>query len=168
MSITRGSLGLPSLAASVNRVCMASRSRRYSNALRSSFSSLQTCNKTDRRRFTSSAPRPAATDLSGLKDVLRVSEEVADAVATNKPVVALESTIYTHGAFEEDLGLEEIVRQHGGVPAVCGVYNGVATVGLEKHEVQEMVHGNPAKLSRRDLALIVGDASHHFPILFHL
>ncbi|KAH8910905.1 hypothetical protein BR93DRAFT_874256, partial [Coniochaeta sp. PMI_546] len=133
---------------------MASRSRRYSNALRSSFSSLQTCNKTDRRRFTSSARRPAAADLSGLKDVLRVSEEVADAVATNKPVVALESTIYTHGAFEEDLGLEEIVRQHGGVPAVCGVYNGVATVGLEKHEVQEMVHGNPAKLSRRDLALI--------------
>lgn len=89
--------------------------------------------------------------------MLKISDEVADAIATNKPVVALESTIYTHGAFEEDLGLEDIVRDLGAVPAVCGVYDGVATVGLEKREIREMVRGKAAKISRRDLAVIVGD-----------
>lgn len=128
-------------AASLNRGCIASRPR-ISSA---------------RRGFTSSVRRPAAAGLAGLKDVLQISEEVADAVATNKPVVALESTIYTHGAFEEDLGLEDIVRHLGAVPAICGVYNGVATVGLEKHQIQEMVHGKATKVSRRDLAAIVGD-----------
>jgi pseudouridine-5'-phosphate glycosidase/pseudouridine kinase len=109
-----------------------------------------------RRGFQSSA-RQSSAGLSGLSDILRITDEVADAVATNKPVVALETTIYTHGAFEEDLGLEDIVRSLGAVPAVCGVHNGVATVGLEKHEIEEMVHGKATKLSRRDLAVIVGD-----------
>ncbi|KXJ95802.1 Indigoidine synthase A like protein-domain-containing protein [Microdochium bolleyi] len=91
----------------------------------------------------------------GLKDLLRVSEEVADAVATNKPVVALESTIYTHGAVE-DLGLEEIVRANGGVPAVVGVLDGVPSVGLLPHEIDRMCQGSPKKVSRRDVAFIVG------------
>lgn len=159
MRVSRGSPTISRLATSLNRGCIPSRS-----PAPGSFCLVpQACHKTDRRKFASSARRPAAADLSGLKDVLRISDEVADAVATNRPVVALESTIYTHGAFDEDLGLEEIVRRHGAVPAVCGVYNGVATVGLEKHEIQEMVHGNPAKISRRDLGFIVGDASGHFP-----
>lgn len=161
MGIPRGSPAVPKLAASLNRVCIPSWPPLNSGTLWPSHAALQTCTRTYRRAFASSATRSAAADLSGLKDVLRITEEVADAVATNKPVVALESTIYTHGAFEEDLGLEEIVRKHGAVPAVCGVYNGVATVGLEKHEIQEMVHGNPAKISRRDFAGIVGDASSH-------
>ncbi|KAI1263066.1 Indigoidine synthase A like protein-domain-containing protein [Xylariaceae sp. FL1019] len=88
--------------------------------------------------------------------MLRVSEEVTEALATNKPVVALESTIYTHGALGNDLDLEGIVRRNGGVPAVCGILGGVPVVGLTPDEVSRMVEGSPKKASRRDLAYIVG------------
>jgi pseudouridine-5'-phosphate glycosidase/pseudouridine kinase len=98
----------------------------------------------------------ASGNLTGLKEILRVSEEVSDALATNKPVVALESTIYTHGALGNDLDLEGIVRQHGGVPAVVGILGGVPTVGLTPDEVTQMVEGAPKKASRRDLAYLVG------------
>ncbi|KAK0731741.1 Indigoidine synthase A like protein-domain-containing protein [Lasiosphaeris hirsuta] len=94
--------------------------------------------------------------VRGLQGLLNVSPEVADAVATNKPVVALESTIYTHGAFEQDLLLEEIVRRNGAVPAVCGILAGVPTVGLFKDEVARMVNEGAKKASRRDLAHLVG------------
>ncbi|KAI0013453.1 Indigoidine synthase A like protein-domain-containing protein [Xylariaceae sp. FL0662B] len=98
----------------------------------------------------------ALGNLGGLKDILRVSEEVADALATNKPVVALESTIYTHGALGNDLDLEGVVRRHGGVPAVVGILGGVPTVGLSPEEVTRMVEGSPKKASRRDIAYLVG------------
>ncbi|TGJ78839.1 hypothetical protein E0Z10_g9920 [Xylaria hypoxylon] len=95
-------------------------------------------------------------NLAGLKEILRVSEEVSEALATNKPVVALESTIYTHGALGDDLDLEGIVRRNGGVPAVVGILGGVPTVGLTPDEVTQMVEGSPRKASRRDLAYLVG------------
>ncbi|KAF2965145.1 hypothetical protein GQX73_g8416 [Xylaria multiplex] len=98
----------------------------------------------------------SSVNLAGLKEILRVSEEVSEALATNKPVVALESTIYTHGALGEDLYLEDIVRRYGGVPAVVGVLGGVPTVGLTPEEVTRMVEGSPKKASRRDLAFLVG------------
>lgn len=94
--------------------------------------------------------------MRGLQGLLNISPEVADAVATNKPVVALESTIYTHGAFEQDLLLEEIVRRNGAVPAVCGILAGVPTVGLSKDEVARMVNEGAKKASRRDLAYLAG------------
>ena len=93
--------------------------------------------------------------LGGLRSVLRISQEVQDALATNRPVVALESTIYTHGAIS-DLRLEEIVRQHGGVPAVVGILDGVPTVGLLPDEVARMVDESPRKVSRRDIAYLAG------------
>ncbi|KAK1998571.1 indigoidine synthase A like protein [Colletotrichum falcatum] len=109
--------------------------------------------QTDRRHMSAGAYRTPA----GLKDLLRVSEEVADAVATNKPVVALESTIYTHGALANDLGLEDVVRRGGGVPAVCGILNGEPVVGLTEAEVAQMVDsGTASKVSRRDVAHLVG------------
>lgn len=95
-------------------------------------------------------------NLSALKSLLRVSEEVTDALATNKPVVALESTIYTHGALGNDLDLEGVVRRNGGVPAVVGILGGVPTVGLLPEEVARMVEGSPKKVSRRDIAYLVG------------
>lgn len=92
--------------------------------------------------------------------MLRISEEVSDAVATNKPVVALESTIYTHGALGEDLRLEAIVRENGGVPAVIGILDGVPTVGLTPEELERMVNsGTATKVSRRDLAYLSGMVS---------
>jgi pseudouridine-5'-phosphate glycosidase/pseudouridine kinase len=96
------------------------------------------------------------SSLPGLKSLLRVSDEVAHAIATNKPVVALESTIYTHGGLGE-LHLEEIVRDNGGVPAICGIYKGVPTVGLTwDREIQEMIREGAQKVSRRDFAMLVG------------
>ncbi|KAI1253088.1 hypothetical protein MGN70_005296 [Eutypa lata] len=113
--------------------------------------SLSTTSRTLAKANTSSS----LGKLAGLDDILKVSEEVKDALATNKPVVALESTIYTHGAID-DLGLEDIVRQHGGVPAVVGIYDGVPTVGLLPDEVTRMVEGSAKKVSRRDIAHLVG------------
>lgn len=104
--------------------------------------------------------RPYHRD-AGIQQLLRLSPEVADAIATNKPVVALESTIYTHGALGADLPglLENLVRQHGAVPAVCGVLAGIPTVGLTTPEVERMVNEGARKLSRRDLAYVVGMVS---------
>ncbi|KAB5536502.1 indigoidine synthase A like protein, partial [Coniochaeta sp. 2T2.1] len=160
MNVSRSSPALPRLAASFGRACRAPQPQRGAAHIRASCTALQTCGRPEQRQFSSSASKPAAANLSGLKDYLRISDEVADAIATNKPVVALETTIYTHGAFQEDLGLEEIVRERGAVPAVCGVYNGVATVGLEKHEIEEMVQSKASKLSRRDFAAILADVSY--------
>lgn len=111
-----------------------------------------------RRSWSTSVPPIAGTssNLGALKSILKVSEEVEDALATNKPVVALESTIYTHGALGDDLNLEGIVRQNGGVPAVCGILEGVPTVGLLPKEISHMVDNSPRKVSRRDIAFLTG------------
>ncbi|KAI0842014.1 Indigoidine synthase A like protein-domain-containing protein [Hypoxylon sp. FL0890] len=111
------------------------------------------------RQFSSSRRLSQSSglgNLEALKGILRVSEEVTDALATNKPVIALESTIYTHGALGNDLDLEGVVRQNGGVPAVVGILGGIPTVGLLPDEVARMVEGSPKKASRRDIAYLVG------------
>ncbi|KAL2819910.1 Indigoidine synthase A like protein-domain-containing protein [Aspergillus cavernicola] len=95
----------------------------------------------------------------------QVSEEVRDAVATGKPVVALESTIYTHGfPYPESVALasllETVVRANGGIPATIGILNGVARVGLLPDELIELASTaqtkNALKVSRRDLGYICG------------
>ncbi|EFQ99005.1 IdgA domain-containing protein [Nannizzia gypsea CBS 118893] len=106
--------------------------------------------------------RPA---LAGLDRFLRVSEEVQDAIATGKPVVALETTIYTHGFPYPDnvdlaMRLESIVRSTGGVPATIGVIDGVARVGMNETELTELAstpqRTKVHKVSRRDLGYICG------------
>lgn len=106
-------------------------------------------------RHFSSQPPLAATKLKGL---IRVTDEVQDAVATNKPVVALESTIYTHGALGRNLPdvLNSVVRKEGAIPATIGVLDGVPTVGLTQTEIDRMVDEGAKKISRRDFAHIVG------------
>ncbi|KAL2866394.1 pseudouridine-5'-phosphate glycosidase/carbohydrate kinase family protein [Aspergillus lucknowensis] len=95
----------------------------------------------------------------------QVSEEVRDAVATGKPVVALESTIYTHGfPYPESVALasllETVVRANGGIPATIGILNGVARIGLQADELIELASAaekrNALKVSRRDLGYICG------------
>ncbi|EKV04493.1 hypothetical protein PDIP_87170 [Penicillium digitatum Pd1] len=73
----------------------------------------------------------------------QVSEEVRDAVATGKPVVSLETTIYTHGfPYPDNIALaallESAVRANGGVPATIGILGGVAKVGLSAEELIEL------------------------------
>ncbi|KAJ5150873.1 Pseudouridine-5'-phosphate glycosidase [Penicillium canariense] len=96
---------------------------------------------------------------------LRVSEEVRDAVATGKPVVALETTIYTHGfPYPENVALasllESVVRENGGVPATIGILGGVAQVGMSSEDIVELAstveQKSALKVSRRDLGYICG------------
>ncbi|KAI1628875.1 IdgA domain-containing protein [Exophiala viscosa] len=103
--------------------------------------------------------------LSGRERLLRVSEEVQDALATGKPVVALETTIYTHGfPYPENVALsshlESLVRVNGGVPATIGILDGIARVGMQAEELIQLVstagNENTWKISRRDLGFIGG------------
>jgi hypothetical protein len=96
---------------------------------------------------------------------LKISDEVRSALMMNKPVVALESTIYTHGfPFPDNvtlaLDLEKLVRQKGAVPATIGVVDGIATVGLSNNELIKLASaaGKPEtmKISRRDIPYILG------------
>lgn len=100
----------------------------------------------------------AISAVGDLKSHIKISPEIRDAIATNQPVVALESTIYTHGALGRDLPslLESVVRENGAVPATIGVLDGVPTVGLSPQEINRMVDEGARKVSRRDFAYVVG------------
>ena len=86
------------------------------------------------------------------------SLEVEQAIKNNDPLVALESTIITHGMpWPENLktakAVETIVRDNGATPATIAVINGVIKVGLEDETLKELSTGrNTRKLSRADLA----------------
>lgn len=115
---------------------------------------LSTSRLTAARAFTTT--RPAR---SGLSSLLKVSEEITDAVATHKPVVALESTIYTHGMMGKGLAAEHdaLVRSHGGIPAIIAIVDGVPTVGTTHQDIVRMIEsGSAVKASRRDVAYIAG------------
>lgn len=97
--------------------------------------------------------RPTADSL------IRPSDEVAEALDSGAPVVALESTIISHGLpqprnLQVARELEEIVRSAGAVPATIAVLDGVARVGLSEAEL-ERIATEPGlrKLSQRDLPL---------------
>ena len=96
---------------------------------------------------------------------MRISEEVKAALAANQPVVALESTIYTHGLPYPDnaqlaVHLENILRDMGVVPATIGLVDGVAVIGMNALELFTLASaaGQPKtmKVSRRDLPYIIG------------
>ncbi|KAI6828304.1 IdgA domain protein [Hortaea werneckii] len=96
---------------------------------------------------------------------LNISEEVQQAVAERRPVVALESTIYTHGfPYPANLALasrlESLVRVNGGVPATIGILDGIARVGMGADELMRLVStvGSPnlRKVSRRDFGFVLG------------
>jgi pseudouridine-5'-phosphate glycosidase len=90
---------------------------------------------------------------------LVVSEEVREALAARRPVVALESTIIAHGLprprnLRVALELEEAVRQEGAVPATVAVLDGRPHVGLDKDQVERIANEDGIrKLGHRDLAL---------------
>ncbi|KAF2272118.1 uncharacterized protein EI97DRAFT_504447 [Westerdykella ornata] len=95
----------------------------------------------------------------------QVSDEVREALNSKKPVVALETTIYTHGfPYPDNVALasllESVVRVNGGVPATIGIIDGVARVGLSPEELIRLASSagkeNTLKLSRRDLSYVCG------------
>jgi pseudouridine-5'-phosphate glycosidase len=89
---------------------------------------------------------------------LSYSTEVADARKSGLPIVALESTIITHGMpyprnLETAQQVEEIVRQNGAIPATIAVINGVIKIGLEAIELSDLSQTSDVlKLSRADIA----------------
>lgn len=91
--------------------------------------------------------------------LIRVGEHVAEALASGVPVVALESTIFTHGLprprnIEVALEGEQIIRAAGAVPATIGVHHGTPVVGLSAEEIHELGGDDDAdKASIRELAL---------------
>lgn len=93
--------------------------------------------------------------------VLVVSEEVRDAVDARRPVVALESTIISHGLprprnLQVALELEAVVRAQGAVPATIAVLDGRPHVGLDKGQLERVANEDGfRKLGHRDLPLAV-------------
>ncbi|PWC31015.1 pseudouridine-5'-phosphate glycosidase [Azospirillum sp. TSO35-2] len=86
--------------------------------------------------------------------------EIADALAANRPVVALESTVISHGMpyprnLETARALEAEVRAAGAVPATIAVMDGRIRIGLDDAALERLATGGPAvrKLSRRDLGV---------------
>lgn len=88
---------------------------------------------------------------------VKVQDEVADALTEGRPVVALESTLLSHGlprseALEVAQGLEQAVRAGGAVPATVGVLEGVARVGFDESDLQKFLDSpSLRKMSSRDL-----------------
>lgn len=96
--------------------------------------------------------------------VLAVSEEVREALAARRPVVALESTIISHGLprprnLQVARELEEAVRAEGAVPATVAVLDGLPHVGLDKEQVERIANEDVRKLSHRDLPLAVASGA---------
>jgi pseudouridine-5'-phosphate glycosidase len=97
---------------------------------------------------------------------VEIRAAVAEALATGAPVVALESTLISHGLPRPDnltvaREAERAVRAEGAIPATVGVVGGVAKVGLEADDLKLMAtaEGIP-KLSVRDLAVAAAKGSH--------
>jgi pseudouridine-5'-phosphate glycosidase len=94
--------------------------------------------------------------------LLDLQPEVAAALAAGRPVVALESTIISHGMpwpqnVETAQAVEADVRAHGAVPATIAVLDGRLKAGLSVAEIKRLARSGPqmAKLSRRDMGRVV-------------
>ncbi|MDX9916954.1 MAG: pseudouridine-5'-phosphate glycosidase [Gudongella sp.] len=96
-----------------------------------------------------------------MRNYIIIGQEVKEALSNNKPIVALESTIISHGMpypqnVETALKVEEIIRENGAVPATIGIIKGNIIIGLSKEEIDYMGRGkNIAKVSRRDIPYLV-------------
>lgn len=92
---------------------------------------------------------------------IRINPEIEAALAANRAVVALESTVVAHGLprpqnLETARRLEQIVRAEGAIPAIIAVLEGKLCVGLDQDQVERVATGDDIKkLSTRDLAIAV-------------
>lgn len=92
--------------------------------------------------------------------MIRINPEVISAIKNNMPVVALESTIISHGMpypknVETALMVEKTIRDAGAIPATIGIIDGVAVVGMNKDEIENFgSRQGILKASRRDLPCV--------------
>jgi len=95
---------------------------------------------------------------------LTLSRDVAAALAESRPVVALESTLITHGLpypanVETALAMEAAVREGGAQPATIAILKGRLTVGISADDIESLASrpaGSVQKCSRRDLPIVTG------------
>ena len=99
---------------------------------------------------------------------LSISAEVQSALNDSQAVVALESTLITHGLpcpvnVETALSMEAAVRESAAIPATIAILNGTVTIGLSTNQIQELAQapaGTVRKCSRRDLPIAIGLGQH--------
>lgn len=98
-----------------------------------------------------------------LHPLLSLSKEVQEALDQGKAIVALESTIISHGMpYPKNVEMaektESIIRQAGAVPATIAIMDGKFKIGLEKEDLETLATAkNVVKVSRRDLAEVIAD-----------
>jgi pseudouridine-5'-phosphate glycosidase len=104
----------------------------------------------------------AFNSWTGREDLLDFSPEVKDALKENHPVVALESTIISHGMpypqnVETALEVEKLIRAQGAVPATMGIIKGRLTSGLSPDQIDDLGRKGleVPKVSRRDMGVIM-------------
>ena len=96
-----------------------------------------------------------------MKQYIEFSKEVAQAKADKKPIVALESTIISHGMpypqnVQMATAVENIIRDYGAIPATIALIDGKIKIGLENDELELLAKSdNVAKVSRRDFAEVI-------------
>lgn len=97
-----------------------------------------------------------------MQNFLVLSEEVRQAVEQGKPVVALESTIISHGMpypqnVETALNVEKVIKDQGAVPATIAILNGIITVGANAEQIDYLGKRGKdiTKVSRRDMAAVI-------------
>jgi len=100
--------------------------------------------------------------MNSFTDYLDINREVLDGLRYYKPIVALESTIISHGMpypenIETALSLEKIVRENGAIPATMGIIKGRIKIGLDREEMEFLAKTKDIiKTSRRDIPYVVG------------
>lgn len=98
--------------------------------------------------------------------LLTITDEVRDALADGRPVVALESTIISHGMpYPQNVAMalevEAIIREHGAVPATIAVLDGRPRIGLGGDDLELLAsHADVTKVSVRDLPFVVARGAH--------
>ena len=91
---------------------------------------------------------------------MKINPEVLKALKENRPVVALESTIISHGMpypknVQTALQVEQVIRDHGAVPATIGIIDGEPIVGMTPEEIEQFgKRKGVLKVSRRDLPVV--------------
>jgi len=97
-----------------------------------------------------------------MNNYLNIATSVRDALERGEPVVALESTIITHGMpwpqnLETAINVEEAVCSEGATPATIAIIGGMLKVGLSRQELSMLADGSlkPVKASRRDIPYLI-------------
>ena len=95
--------------------------------------------------------------------ILQLSAEVEKAKKLNKPIVALETTIISHGMPYPDnlstaLEVEKIIREEGATPATIGLVDGQIKIGMSKKEIELFAKSSDVtKVSRRDIPIVMSN-----------